>query len=35
MGAAAARAEYADARFVSTQSESLSIRNGSVDQVDS
>src|SRR4051794_41391766 len=35
MGAAAARAEYADARFVRTQSERLSTRNGAVDRVDS
>ena len=35
MDAAATRAEYADARFVRTQSERLSTRNGAVDQVDS
>jgi TldD protein len=35
MGAAATRAEYADARFVRTRSERLSTRNGAVDQVDS
>ena len=35
MDAAAARAEYADARFVHTRSERLSTRNGAVDQVDS
>ena len=35
MDAAAGRAEYADARFVRTQSERLSTRNGDVDQVDS
>jgi TldD protein len=35
MDAAATRAEYADARFVRTQSERLSTRNGSADQVDS
>jgi TldD protein len=35
MDAAARRAEYADARFVRTQSELLSTRNGAVDQVDS
>src|SRR5919107_5968699 len=33
MDAAAMRAEYADARFVRTQSEHLSTRNGVVDQV--
>ena len=33
MDAAAMRAEYADARFVRTQSERLSTRNGLVDQV--
>jgi TldD protein len=33
MGAAAMRAEYADARYVRTQSERLSTRNGQVDQV--
>src|SRR5215208_2135382 len=33
MDAAAMRAEYADARFVRTQSERLSTRNGVVDQV--
>jgi TldD protein len=35
MDAAAGRAEYADARFVRTQAERLSTRNGVVDQVDS
>ncbi len=35
MDAAATRAQYADARFVRTQSEWLSTRNGAVDQVDS
>jgi TldD protein len=35
MGAAATRAEYADARFVRTQSERLSTRNGAIDRVDS
>jgi TldD protein len=34
MDAAGTRAEYADARFVRTQSERLSTRNGAVDQVD-
>jgi TldD protein len=34
MGAAAARAEYADVRFVRTQSERLTTRNGVVDQID-
>jgi TldD protein len=35
MDAAATRAEYADARFVRTQSERLATRNGAVDRVDS
>jgi TldD protein len=35
MDAAGRRAEYADARFVRTQSERLSTRNGVVDQVES
>ena len=35
MDAAATRAEYADVRFVRTQSERLSTRNRAVDQVDS
>jgi TldD protein len=35
MDAAARRAEYADARFVSTRAERLSARNGSLDQLDS
>lgn len=35
MDSAAARAQYADARFVRTQTERLSTRNGVVDQVDS
>jgi TldD protein len=35
MGAAGARAEYADVRFVRTRSERLSTRNGAVDRVDS
>jgi TldD protein len=35
MGAAAGRAEYAEARFVRMQTERLSTRNGSVDQADS
>jgi TldD protein len=35
MGAAGARAEYADVRFVRTQSQRLSTRNGAVDRVDS
>ncbi len=34
MDAAATRAEYADARFVRTQSESLSTRNGAVEAVE-
>jgi TldD protein len=35
MDAAARRAEYADARFVSTRLERLSTRNGALDQLDS
>ena len=35
MDAAATRAEYADARFVSTRVERLSTRNGALDQLDS
>jgi TldD protein len=35
MDAASARAEYADARFVSTRSEWLAIRNGEVERVES
>src|SRR3954463_1650277 len=35
MEAASTRAEYADARFVSTRSERLDTRNGEVDRVES
>src|SRR4051794_35950429 len=35
MDAAARRADYADARFVSSRSERLATRNGAVDLVDS
>jgi TldD protein len=35
MDSAAGRAEYADARFVRTQAERLSTRNGALDQLDS